>query len=65
MKKYFLNVGTGTLHITEFATKTCTGQMLKEHFVYFDSVEQAKTQCDRRVKECKLCFHRQEQSQAK
>ena len=48
MEKYFLNVGTGTLHITEFATKTCTGQMLKEHFVYFDSIKQAKTQCERR-----------------
>lgn len=57
MKTFFLNSGTGTLHIWEYATKTCTARILKEHIVEFDTYEEAKNNSDRPIKECKLCFH--------
>lgn len=45
------------MHIWEYATKTCTARILKEHIVEFDTYEEAKNNSDRPIKECKLCFH--------
>ncbi|MDE5994562.1 MAG: hypothetical protein K2G60_03515 [Oscillospiraceae bacterium] len=59
MKKYFLNTGTGKLHITDLAIKTCEGQMLKEHRKEFDTIEEAEKYCDRNLKKCKFCFNRE------
>lgn len=59
MKQYILNSRTGTIHITSYAGKNCIGKILQEHIVEFDTLEEAKANSDRRIKECKLCFYKQ------
>ncbi|MBR2952888.1 MAG: hypothetical protein IKC45_00725 [Clostridia bacterium] len=58
-KAYFLNTSTSKLHISEHAGKVCKNNTLQEHIKYFDTIEEAKGNSDKRIVECKFCFYRQ------
>jgi|GEM_PF-3682665 len=55
---YFLNTSTGKLHISEYAGKVCKNNTLQEHIKYFNTIEEAENNSDKRITECKFCFYR-------
>ncbi len=56
MKKYFLNSGTMKLHNINSQDARCKTQTHNENIQRFNTLEEAKQQCDNRIKLCKICM---------